>query len=176
MRDCFGKVSSVQIYLPASLMITSGEMNVRCQHWPRGQSPFRIQLTWPAHFRWPGPSLLGSEPRLSIWKHASYVMSWCRVSRMTHLGSPENVMLSSVSRSMVELPLSTDQDTVVAWWEGCVNQIVIALNIDLIFQTCIMFNKIFAFCAFPLPVIIIHRRVLFVRYGQTKVFICSNEF
>ena len=33
---------------------------------------------------------------------------------MTHLGSPENVMLSRVSRSMVVLPLSTDQDTVVA--------------------------------------------------------------
>ena len=63
----------------------------------------------------------------------------CRshVSRMTHLGSPENVMLSSVSRSMVELPLSTDQDTVVAWWEGCVSQIIIALNIDLRFRTCI---------------------------------------
>ena len=33
---------------------------------------------------------------------------------MTYLGSPENVMLSRVSRSMVVLPLSTDQDTVVA--------------------------------------------------------------
>ena len=33
---------------------------------------------------------------------------------MEYLGSPVKVALSRVSRSMVELPLSTDQDTVVA--------------------------------------------------------------
>ena len=33
---------------------------------------------------------------------------------MEYLGSPVKVVLSRVSRSMVELPLSTDQDTVVA--------------------------------------------------------------
>ena len=70
MRDCLGKVSRLQMYLPASLAVTF--------------SMTRAQL-------------------VGFWKTT------------LNLGSPEKVELSRVRRSMVELPWSTDHETVVDW-------------------------------------------------------------
>merc|ERR1719400_454211 len=68
MRDCLGKVSRLQIYLPASLAST--------------------------------PSMTRAQ-----------MVGFCRTT--LNLESPENVTLSSVRRSIVERPWSTDQETVV---------------------------------------------------------------
>ena len=37
-----------------------------------------MAFTWPAHSQWPGPSLLGSEPRLSIWRVTTFIVCYMK--------------------------------------------------------------------------------------------------